>query len=255
MKLISLLTVLILGWGLFPSTVVAESLAVILATGHLRIGVKDNLPPLGFRDSQGQLQGLEIDLARKLTQELLGLDAQVELIPLLNQERLPALLEGKVDLVIAQMGATPNRARLVTFSPYYYLDGTGLLMKTSTHVSAIAPSKIAVLQGSSAIAVLQAWRPQAELIGVASYQAALTLLEKNQVDAIAADNTVLAGLHQTLPGYQYLPLRLSGEPLAIAMPKGLQYQDLHQRIYQILERLQESGWLAERIQYWGLPHF
>jgi len=255
MKLISLLTALILGWGLFPSSGVAESLAVMQATGHLRIGVKDNLRPLGFRDDQGQLQGLEIDLARKLTQELLGLEAQAELIPLLNQERRTALLEGKVDLVIAQMVATSNRTRLVVFSPYYYLDGTGLLVKTSTPASAIAPSKIAVLQGSSAIAVLRAWRPRAELIGVASYQAALVLLEQNQVDAIAADNSVLTGLHQTRPGYQQLPLRLSGEPLAIAMPKGLQYQDLHQRIDQVLERLQQSGWLAERIQYWGLPRF
>jgi polar amino acid transport system substrate-binding protein len=255
MKLISLLTALSLGWGLFPSAVVAESLAVIQATGQLRIGVKDNLRPLGFRDNQGQLQGLEIDLARKLTQELLGLEAQVELIPLLNQERLPALLEGTVDLVIAQMGATPNRSRVAVFSSPYYLDGTGLLVKTSTAVPPMTPRKIAVLQGSSAIAVLQAWRPQAELVGVTSYQAALALLAQNQVDAIAADNSVLAGLQQTLPDYQHLPLRLSGDPLAIAMPKGLQYQDIHQQIHQILERLQQSGWLAERIQYWGLPHF
>jgi polar amino acid transport system substrate-binding protein len=251
MKLISLLTTLSLGWGLFPSAVVAESLAVIQATGQLRIGVKDNLQPLGFRDGQG----LEIDLARKLAQELLGLEAPAELIPLLNQERLPALLEGKVDLVIAQMGATPNRSRVVVFSSPYYLDGTGLLVKTSTAVPPMAPQKIAVLQGSSAIAVLQTWRPQAELVGVTSYQAALALLAQNQVDAIAADNSVLTGLQQTLPDYQHLPLRLSGDPLAIAMPKGLQYQDLHQQIHQILERLQQSGWLAERIQYWGLPRF
>lgn len=257
MKFCYLLTLFALGWGNFSGPAMAETLAALKAAGQLRIGVKDTVRPLGFRDEQGQLQGLEIDLARKLTQELLGSEAQAQLIPLLNQERLPALLEGTVDLVIAQMAATSGRARLVVFSPHYYLDGTGLLVRAADQPdqATTTPTKIAVLQASSAIAVLRTWRPQAQLVGVSSYQAAQALLQQHQVDAVAADNSILAGWSQTLPAYRQLPLRLSGEPLAIAMPKGLQYQDLHQQVHQILERLQQSGWLAERVRYWGLPSF
>jgi len=47
-----------------------NSLSEIQKRGKLIIGVKDNLPPLGFRDHNGNLIGLEIDMARELAKEL-----------------------------------------------------------------------------------------------------------------------------------------------------------------------------------------
>jgi polar amino acid transport system substrate-binding protein len=37
------------------------------------------------------------------------------------------------------------------------------------------------------------------------------------------------------------------------MPRGLQYQDLHQKVDRAIVNWQKSGWLQQRIQYWGLP--
>ncbi|MFN6306782.1 MAG: ABC transporter substrate-binding protein, partial [Microcystis sp.] len=37
------------------------------------------------------------------------------------------------------------------------------------------------------------------------------------------------------------------------LPKGLQYQSLRERVNQAIERLESTGWLAERVNYWGLP--
>ncbi|MEB3161288.1 MAG: transporter substrate-binding domain-containing protein, partial [Synechocystis sp.] len=90
--------------------------------GKLRVGVKDNLRPLGFRDQNGELQGLEVAIARRLALELLGDENAVELIPVKNQDRLSLLLEGQVDCLIAQMGQNAARDRLVDFSAPYYLD-------------------------------------------------------------------------------------------------------------------------------------
>ena len=47
--------------------------------GNLIIGVKDNLRPLGFTDNNGNLQGFEIDIARRLAQELFGDSQAVKL--------------------------------------------------------------------------------------------------------------------------------------------------------------------------------
>ncbi|GAB4152230.1 MAG: transporter substrate-binding domain-containing protein [Cyanobacteria bacterium J069] len=237
-----------------PPFAQAADLATIQRRGYLIVAVKDNLPPLGFQDASGTLQGLEIDLARRLAEELLGQPTAVELRPVANQDRLAALLADEVDIVIARMTISASRARLVDFSETYYLDGTALITRDRTlqRASQLRQRAIAVLNRSSTIAVVRSRLPQAELVGVDSYQDALALLEAGRVAAFAADASVLTGWVQDNPTYQLLPERLSGEALAIAMPRGNQYQSLRQRINQTLVRWKETGWLGDRIRFWGL---
>jgi polar amino acid transport system substrate-binding protein len=223
--------------------------------GKLIVAVKDNLRPLGFRDAAGNLQGLEIDLAKHLAEELLGNPEAVVLQPVNNVDRLNAVLEGKVDLAIARVTATDSRSRLVNLSRPYYLDGTGLVTKDRSiaKLSDVATGTIAVLNGSSTIAVVDYALPASKLVGVDSYQEARSLLESGEAIAFAADNSVLTGWVQEYPEYRLLPVRLSGEALCVVMPKGLQYNPLRQRVNGAIARWQASGWLAQRIAAWGLP--
>lgn len=237
------------------NSVIAASLEEIKQRGKLIVAVKDNVRPLAFLDQTNQLQGLEIDLARQLAQDILGDPEALILQPVSNQERLETVIEGTVDIAIARVTINPSRGRLVNFSPYYYLDGTGIVTKDSSFraLDHLSRSKIAVLERSSTIAVIRAELPQAQLVGVKSYQEALTLLESEQVDAFAADNSILTGWVQQYPQYYQLPVRLSGEALGVVMPKGLQYASLRSRVNQAIGRWKASGWLAKRLQYWGLP--
>ena len=238
-----------------PRAILAAELAEIERRGKLIVAVKDNLRPLGFYDAEGKLQGLEIDIARRLAEELLGNADAVVLQPVSNQDRLRVVLEGKVDLTIARVTATASRSRIVDFSPYYYLDGTGLVTKNPSvqKLQDLASKKIAVLDGSSSIAVIRENLPNAKLVGVDSYQEAYFLLESGLADAFAADNTVLTGWVQEYPQYRQLQQRLSGEALCVVMPRGLQYVDLRTLVNEAIARWRKSGWLQERITYWGLP--
>lgn len=233
----------------------AAELEEIVQRGKLIVAVKDNLRPLGFYGDRDNLQGLEIDIARRLAEELVGSAEAVVLKPISNQNRLQAVLDKEVDLVIARVTATPSRSRLVDLSDYYYLDGTGLVTKNSSvrQLSDLKTRKIAVLKNSSTIAVIRAELSDAQLIGVNSYQEALTLLETQKADAFAADNSVLSGWVQEYPQYRQLPVRLSGDALCIVLPKGLQYTSLRDRVNDAIARWQKSGWLRERANYWGLP--
>lgn len=237
-----------------PMAIAAE-LSEIENRGKITIAVKDNLRPLGYQDSQDNLIGLEIDLARRLALDILGDADAVNLVPVSNKERLKVVIDDEVDIAIAQVTDTSSRRRIVDLSPYYYLDGTGIITKDITFAKAddLTTGTIAVLYNSATIAVVRNRLPQAKLVGVASYQEALNLLETGEVDAFAGDRTVLAGWQQEYPQYRLLPERLSGEPLCIVMPKGLQYQSLRSKIYQALLDWRKSGWLQERIEYWGLP--
>ena len=258
MRLLSLFAI-----AFFPLTIsinsqdfaIAAELAEIENRGKITIAVKDNLRPLGYRDSQDNLVGLEIDLARRLAAEILGNADAVKLVPVSNQDRLKLVIEDQVDIAIARVSDTSARRRIVELSPYYYLDGTGIITKDITFTKAddLYHSTIAILDDSATIAVVRRRLPQAKLVGVASYQEALNLLEAGEVNAFAGDLTVLAGWQQEYPQYRLLPERLSGEPLCIVMPKGLQYQSLRSKIYNTLLDWRKSGWLQERIEYWGLP--
>jgi polar amino acid transport system substrate-binding protein len=233
----------------------ATELEKIQRRGYLNIAVKDNLRPIAFKDAQGNLQGLEIDLARRLAQDLLGKPDAVKLQPVTNRDRLQVVLENKVNLTIARVTATASRARLVSFSVPYYFDGAVLVTKDTAiqRLSDLSRRKIAVLKGSSTIADVRYELPEAELVGVDSYQQARSLLENNSVSAFAADASVLTGWVQEYPEYRLLPTKLSTEPLSIVMPKGVQYDELRRNINQALARYLSSGWLKERARYWGLP--
>jgi polar amino acid transport system substrate-binding protein len=252
---LSLAIALAVNLSIFPSSALAAELAEIIRRGKLIVAVKDNLRPLGFYDEQGKLQGLEIDIARGLAQELLGNPNAVIFKPVSNQERLQVAIDGEVDIVIARVTATPSRLRLVDLSNFYYLDGTGLVSKNPhlRQLNDVVTSKIAVLNNSSTIAAVRSELPGARLIGVNSYQEALTLLETGQADALAADNSVLTGWIQEYPQYRRLPIRLSGEALCVVMPKGLQYTSLHDRVNEAITQWKKSGWLQERANFWGLP--
>lgn len=234
---------------------VAKDLRTIQAQGKLTIAVKDNLPPLGFLAEGGQLQGLEIEIARRLAQELLGKTDGLVLKPVLNQDRLSAVINGQVDLVIAKVTATPLRERVVAFSIPYYNDGTALITKDRTiqQLTDLAGRAIVVLNNSSTIEIIRNRLPNARLIGAISYQAAQDALERGEASAFAADASVLSGWVQQNPSYRMLTPTLSVEPLCIVLPKGVQYAELRQRINELLARWQAEGWLKARIVHWGLP--
>jgi polar amino acid transport system substrate-binding protein len=248
----SLVIGLVVSFGVLVSS---AELKEIEQRGQLIVAVKDNQRPLGFRDASGNLQGFEIDIAKRLAEELLGKPDAVVLQPVTNRDRLNVLLEGKVDLIIARVTATNSRARLVDLSRPYYLDGTSLITKDTSiaQLRDVATKTIAVLKGSSTIPVVKYALPTSKLVGVDSYEEARTLLENGGANAFAADQSVLAGWVQEYPQYRLLPVRLSTEALCIVMPKGLQYTNLQDRVNQAIARWQASGWLAERATAWGLP--
>lgn len=237
-----------------PQPIFAEEWTEIQSREELKVAVKDNVRPLGFIDKRGDLVGLEIDISRKLAEELLGDSDKIEFLTVNNRERLQVVLEDEVDLAIARVAVTTPRSRIVDFSPYYYLDGTGIVTKKSEvkNVEGLTRSRIAVLNNSATIAVVRHRLPDATLIGTDSYQEALQLIETDRADAFAGDRSILSGWIQEYPVYKLLPERLSGVALAVVMPKGLQYRELRERVNRAIATWQESGWLDERIKYWGL---
>jgi polar amino acid transport system substrate-binding protein len=248
---------LALGLALFCLTpaVWAETLQGIRQRGRMIVAVKDNTRPLGFRDREGQLQGLEIDIARRLAEEILGRPDRVNLVPVKNTDRLQVLFDRQVDVTIARLGVNRARSRVVAFSQPYYLDGTGVLTNSERvkKLADLAGQSVAVIQSSTSLYPLAEQVPGVKMVPVGSYEAAKGLLDGGQVVAFVADYSLLVGWVQEFPqGYRLLAEKLNEESLAIAMPKGLQHRELREFVAGALDRWKKEGWLQERIRSWGL---
>lgn len=238
-----------------PVKVYSAEWQEIIKRGELVIGVKDNLRPLGYRDSEGNLQGFEIDVARRLALELLGDENALQLIPLTNQERIQKVADIDIDLAIASVTVNSSRQRIVDFSDFYYLDGTGIIVKKGQINLNLRNfnGKIGVIGNSRAIAQIKYSLPNVQLKEISSYQQGLKSIESGEIQGFAGDITILTGWIQENPDYQLLTTVFGGYPLAIALPKGRQYQELRDKVNEVVRKLKQEGWLEERAKYWDLP--
>lgn len=99
----------------------------VLSRGVVRVGVQQALRPWGFRDPNGQLIGLEVDLAQDVADTL---GVKLETIPIESSNRMQFLQQGKIDIIIGSMADTPERRKVVGMvEPHYFSDGTNIIAK------------------------------------------------------------------------------------------------------------------------------
>ena len=178
-------------------------------------------------------------------------------VPVRNVERIESVISERVDVAIAAVTLTEARSRIVDFSYPYYLDGTSFIARQPDVIALedLRFSKIALLNRSSSVPHVRYILPAAQLIGVSSYAEGQAMLANGEVDAFAGDASVLTGWLQSVSDdeYRLLPNVLSADPLAIAIPKGVQHDELRTEINAALRRWYREGWLQERAEHWGLP--
>lgn len=99
----------------------------VLGRGELRVGVQEGYKPFGFRDTSGELVGIEVDLARDVAKTL---GVKLALVPVQSANRMQLLQQKRIDLVIAAMGDTLERRPVVGMVfPHYFASGGNILAK------------------------------------------------------------------------------------------------------------------------------
>jgi len=103
----------------------ADAIDDIKERGVLRVGVKADYKPYGFRDTSGAIIGIEPELAQDVADKL---GVKVEFIPVVSSNRMQFLQQGKIDLMIATMTDKPDRRKVVWIvDPNYYSSGTNIM--------------------------------------------------------------------------------------------------------------------------------
>lgn len=176
------------------SAIFANSLAEIRASGKIRIGVQSEQPPFSF-DDNGTMVGFEVDLAKELVKNLFGnKSSDIEFVPVGSNERVAAVVQNKVDLVISELTVTKERAREVDFSYPYYSVQIGVLTRTDDNISRIdqiANNKILTVSGTTADDHFKS--AGYTIINCADANECVAKLKAGQGVGFADDNTVVLG--------------------------------------------------------------
>src|SRR4029077_16285296 len=110
-----IVTYLMSAIGLLASVALApgqtpDTLAQIKQRGTIIVGVKNDYKPWGFLDPSGKIIGMEIDLVDDIAKRI---GVKAEMIPVTAANRMEFLAQGRIDLVIATMGDTEARRKVV----------------------------------------------------------------------------------------------------------------------------------------------
>ncbi|MDP5240589.1 transporter substrate-binding domain-containing protein [Uliginosibacterium sp. 31-16] len=91
-------------------------LASIRNQGRLRVGIAIGVPRFSYLDAKQELRGSDVDTAGILARDL---GVRLEIVRTSNAGRLKTLETGSADIVISSLSITPERERIISFSPPY----------------------------------------------------------------------------------------------------------------------------------------
>lgn len=207
--IINSLFLLLYPWGdrALGETVLEE----INRTGLIKIGIREDAIPFGYRDRNNQWEGTCLDLSNaiveKIKQTLKNDIVTVELYESTLYNRFDLVDERTIHLECGPNTITNREDKKIEFSAPFFLTGTQLLIKKDDP-NAIAPSislenaTIGVLRNTTTEKLIGDRYPLAqiqEFQGVTGRRRGVQAVQQEKIDAFASDGILLIG-EATLEG-------------------------------------------------------
>ena len=200
----------------------AQTADEIRKKGTLTVGLLVDFPPYGSVDASNNPDGYDADVAKLLAKDL---GVKLNLVPVTGPNRIPFLLTNKVDLLVASLAVTPERAKQVQFSKPYSAATIVLYGPKQKSIKAPADLKglrVAVARASTQDTALTAIAPEGtEIRRFDDDASAMQALLSGQVDAIGCSTTVAAQIAKRAPAGAFEnKLVLRQQWMAVAMRPG-----------------------------------
>jgi polar amino acid transport system substrate-binding protein len=204
-----------------------DTLADVKKKGVMVAGVKDSLPPFGSIDPQTkEFVGYDIDFVKYIVKKL---GVKVEFKPITSANRMPQLMEGHIDMIVATMTKNPERGKQIDFSYTYFLTGQKFLTKKGTVKSLkdLEGKKIGTAKGSTSEQNVKKSVPSATVLSFDDYPQGVLGVQQGKVIAVTTDESILAGQlgkleknPATKGKFEIPEIAISEEPYGIGMRKG-----------------------------------
>ncbi len=221
--------------------------------GELVLGTSGNMTPMTRQLENGDVVGLDIDLANVMAAAL-NVKLTIKVMPL--DKLAAALANGEVDVVLSNYTITPERNSQVAFVGPYLTSGKCLITKLPDLANAkkdelaTKSSNLVVIEGSTSEAFAKALMKQATIIPTTTQDTAVEMVRNGKADAMLTDFPICQATVVNNPDDNFVSIfsRLTYEPIGIAV-KG---DDAHfiNWTQNFLDRMEKTGYLAALGQKW-----
>ena len=208
-----------------------DTLRRIRDTGVLTIGVRETSVPFSYIDAQKQPQGYSVDLCLRVADavkaELRMPRLEVKFVPVSSSNRIPALLEGKIDLECGSTTNTRDRQKQVAFAYTTFVAGIKMLAKKSSNVNSVEDLRgkpVVVTKGTTSEKMLKTLNDERVLkiniIESKDHGESFKAVEDGKAVAFPMDDVLLYGLISKAnkpEDFAVVGKYLSVEPYAIMM--------------------------------------
>ena len=210
-----------------------DTLKRIRETGTILIGVREASVPFSFVDAQKQPQGYSVDLCLKVADaiktELSLPRLDVKFVSVSSANRIPALLENKIDLECGSTTTTRDRQKQVAFAYTTFVAGIKMLANTSSNVNGIEDLRgktVVVTKGTTSEKMMKQLNDERLLkltiIEMTDHNDSFKAVAEGTAVAFPMDDVLLYGLisKSSKPDdFGVVGKYLSVEPYAIMMRK------------------------------------
>jgi len=222
----------------------------------LRIGITPDYPPIIFKAGE-EIKGAEADFGNLLAKEL---NKTPEFIELPWAEQIPALIEGRIDIIMSGMSVTDARKVRVDFTEPYMKSGLMTLMRAEDApkyptLESIkqSPGNVGVVQGTTGEVFVRANFTRAQqIISMAKAGDSVYPIKNRRIDLFIYDAPAIAWLvsenEADLKGF-WEPF--NEEYLAWAVKRG--DKELLARVNSTIRKWKNDGTMRDVLKHW-LPY-
>jgi ABC-type amino acid transport substrate-binding protein len=212
----------------------SPTLANIKRAHVVRLGYRESSPPFSFLDQANRPIGYSLELCEAIVDEI-GVEVddanlKIEYVKVTSDDRIPAVVQNKIDLECGSTTANSERSKQVAFSPLIFVAGTKLMVPKASSVSGAADLKgktVVVTKGTTNEQAMHAIDKKFALglniIASPDHEQSYQMLVEGKADAFATDDILLYGLiarHKAQDKFRVTGEYLSYDPYGIMFRKG-----------------------------------
>ncbi|EPD51478.1 hypothetical protein HMPREF1210_02076 [Paenisporosarcina sp. HGH0030] len=216
----------------------------------LEMATSADFPPFESRNTAGEFEGFDIDLANYIADEL-GYELKIN--DMKFDGLIGALQSDRIDMVLSGMSATEDRKKNVDFSTEYNQSGEMFVTLKDSDIETIEDlegKKLGVQLGTiqeDGANKIKKDTVDFEIKAVDSANVLIQELLSNRIDVAYMDKAVAEGFiaEQNLVGFD--DTTSSSPGMAVAFPKG---SELTEKVNEVLKEAEENGKLQELKDKW-----
>ncbi|XVV08175.1 transporter substrate-binding domain-containing protein [Actinoplanes sp. CA-131856] len=220
--------------------------------GRLILGTSQDTLLFSSRNPfSGEIEGFDVDMGRQVAAAIFGDPDKIQIKVIGYDQRVSSVVSGAVDIVADTMTANCERKQDVNFSSIYYEAGQSVLVSTSSGAKTIEDlggKKVCSVQGSTSFDNIAKVKTKPVAVARSAFGDCLVAFQRNEVDAVTTDDTILAGMAAQDPYAKVVGPKFTEEPYGMAMPK--QHPEFTKFVNAVLARNRANGTWQKTYDKW-----